>query len=173
MDVASVAPYVVCGVVTLTLGAVIAKTLLRSEGGSSRSAPATASAAAQALPPVMVVYATQTGTARAYAQRFAAALRKAGREATIVDAAAHNDVDPWDEMLNGSTRDCVVLLSTAAGGSCPKNAKPLVEDALNEIAHDHRVGSGGFKGRRFAVLGTRTGGASRTSKGENTRHSCF
>ncbi|KAJ1455475.1 flavoprotein-like protein [Pelagophyceae sp. CCMP2097] len=103
-------------------------------------------------PPVLVAYCTTRGRSRELAERLALALRRAGRGVVLVDAAnAH--VDVWDELLNGSARDAAVLISTAHQGRVPEGARLLLEDGLDELDKDFRVGRGAFKGRRFAVLG--------------------
>jgi len=106
----------------------------------------------ETAPPALIVFASVTGTSRKLAGRLRDALHAAGREATLVDAAAPA-LDPWDELLNGRARDCAVLVSTAHGGLCPEGARRLVVDELDDLAHDHRVGVGALRGRRFAVLG--------------------
>ena len=126
--------------------------------GDASAAPAGVAVAASedaflaSAAPVLIVYASVTGTARGYALRLRDALAVAGRRATVVDAA-RGDVDPWDELLNGAARDCAVVLSTVTGGRCPEKAAPVVEDALGELVHDHRVGNHALRGRRFGILG--------------------
>ena len=117
-------------------------------------APAGESSFLAAAPPVLVVHASVTGTSRGYALRLRDALARAGRRSTLVDACDDAfPVDPWDELLNGSARDCAVLVSTQGGGACPPKAAHIFEAALDDLAHDHRVGTAALRGRRFGVLG--------------------
>ncbi|KAH8065029.1 tRNA-4-demethylwyosine synthase [Aureococcus anophagefferens] len=117
-------------------------------------APAGESAFLAAAPPVLVVYASVTGTSRGYALRLRDALARAGRRSTLVDACDEAfPLDPWDELLNGASRDCAVLVSTQGGGACPPRAAHIFEAALDDLAHDHRVGTAALRGRRFGVLG--------------------
>ncbi|KAH8091110.1 tRNA-4-demethylwyosine synthase [Aureococcus anophagefferens] len=39
------------------------------------------------------------------------------------------------------------------GGACPPRAAHIFEAALDDLAHDHRVGTAALRGRRFGVLG--------------------
>ena len=43
--------------------------------------------------------------------------------------------------------------STQGGGACPPKAAHIFEAALDDLAHDHRVGTAALRGRRFGVLG--------------------
>ena len=102
--------------------------------------------------PVLIVFASVTGTSRRLAARLREALAKAGRASIVVDAAKPQ-LDPWDELLNGDSRDCAVLVSTVHGGLAPEPSRRLLVEELDDIAADHRVGQGALRGRRFAVLG--------------------
>ena len=64
--------------------------------------------------PVLIVFASVTGTSRRLAARLREALAKAGRSSIVVDAAKPQ-LDPWDELLNGDSKDCAVLVSTVHG----------------------------------------------------------
>ena len=61
--------------------------------------------------PVLIVFASVAAPARKLAKRLREALAKAGRASIVVDAAKPQ-LDPWDELLNGDSRDCAVLVSS-------------------------------------------------------------
>ena len=58
--------------------------------------------------PVLIVFASVTGTSRRLAARLREALAKAGRASIVVDAAKPQ-LDPWDELLNGDSRDLSLI----------------------------------------------------------------
>ena len=94
---------------------------------------------------MLIVFASVTGTSRRLAKRLREALAKAGRASIVVDAAKPQ-LDPWDELLNGDSRDCAVLVSTVHGGLAPEPSRRLLVEELDDIAADHRVGQGALRG---------------------------
>ena len=100
---------------------------------------------------IVVVFASVSGQGKRYAWRVARGLEMATkREVRVLDAAT--PCEPWDEILNGDARDCVVIVSTH-DGRAPEKSRAVMEDALDDLVHDFRVGALGLRGRRFAVLG--------------------
>lgn len=102
--------------------------------------------------PILVVFATVSGRAKAYAMRMAETLAKeTKRPVKLVDSSTK--CEPWDELLNGEARDCVLVASTYELGRAPEKCRDVVEEQLDELVNDFRVGATALRGRRFAVLG--------------------
>ena len=142
LDAAEAAIYALIATIVL-LAAHVVQLLIEKR---RKCAPKVAKPTSQFLQdaaPVLIVFASVTGTSRRLAARLREALAKAGRASIVVDAAKPQ-LDPWDELLNGDSRDCAVLVSTVHGPA-PEPLTLLVEE-LDDIAADHRVGQGALRG---------------------------
>ncbi|MBI3870140.1 MAG: sulfite reductase subunit alpha [Verrucomicrobia bacterium] len=83
--------------------------------------------------PLAVLYGSQTGTAERLAKQFAKDSKGRGRQARVVEAAAHATID-WSREA-----DLVVITSTYGDGDMPDNAQAfwdwLQTDAAASLAH--------------------------------------
>jgi tRNA wybutosine-synthesizing protein 1 len=100
---------------------------------------------------VTIVYATQTGTSKVYADKLAAAANSLNIENIKVQDMA--ELDP-DEItaLRGEQAVLVLIVSTWQDGGAPPNAEPLAR-WLREEARDFRVSRTHLAGVKCAVLG--------------------
>lgn len=151
MLAAEAANYALVATIIL-LAAHVAQLLVKKRRRQGPRVAEPTSAFLQDAAPVLIVFASVTGTTRTLAARLRDALAKEGRTSIVVDASKPQ-LDPWDELLNGDSKDCAVLVSTVHGGLAPEPSRRLLVEELDDIAADHRVGQGALRGRRFAVLG--------------------
>eukprot|EP00271_Cylindrocystis_brebissonii_P021549 TRINITY_DN777_c1_g1_i1.p1 TRINITY_DN777_c1_g1~~TRINITY_DN777_c1_g1_i1.p1 ORF type:complete len:988 (+),score=203.56 TRINITY_DN777_c1_g1_i1:57-3020(+) len=101
-------------------------------------------------PPGKILYASQTGTARALAEELGVRLRDAGIPVVVVDPAGYEPEDlPKEKLL-------LLVVSTWEDGSVPAHASFLGQ-WLEESATDFRVGSTLLDGVRFSVFGVGSG----------------
>ena len=151
MHAAEAANYALVATIVL-LAAHVVQLLIQKRRKRAPKVAAPTTQFLQDAAPVLIVFASVTGTSRKLAGRLRDALAKAGRSSIVVDAAKPQ-LDPWDELLNGDSKDCAVLVSTVHGGLAPEPSRRLLVEELDDVAADHRVGQGALRGRRFAVLG--------------------
>ena len=151
MHAAEAANYALVATIVL-LAAHVVQLLIQKRRKRAPKVAAPTTQFLQDAAPVLIVFASVTGTSRRLAGRLRDALAKAGRSSIVVDAAKPQ-LDPWDELLNGDSKDCAVLVSTVHGGLAPEPSRRLLVEELDDVAADHRVGQGALRGRRFAVLG--------------------
>lgn len=105
----------------------------------------------KAVEQVNILYGTQTGKSKYFAETLAAKFRD---KHWVVEVTDLKDIDPEENLLSKKENGglCLFIVSTYTDGKCPENCSWFFK-WLNDASYDFRVSKTTLSGLRFCILG--------------------